>query len=115
MKLVYIAHPLGAGPDRKANLQRAARWCAWAAVKRGVAPSASWIVLAGVLPETPENRALGLECDFAAVKRCDEVWLVGGRVSEGMALEAEVAQRNGITIVDLTHLGAEPPLVVGAA
>ena len=108
MKVVYIAHCLGAGPDRDRNLENAARWVVWAA-RSGVAPVADWIALAALLEETPENRELGLTIDRELVERCDEVWLVGGRVSEGMQIEIDHAMRHGILVVDLTHLGYEPP------
>jgi hypothetical protein len=111
MKVVYIAHPLSAPTIEgiEENRQSAALWAAWAAVSEGVSPSCSWVVLTGVLPESPENRSLGLACDVAQVERCDEVWLVGGRVTPGMALEAERARRRGIRVVDLTGLGPLPP------
>ena len=107
--VVYIAHPLGGGSDREANRINAARWCAWAARARGVAPVADWIILSGELDESPENRTLGLACDVALVARCDEVWLVGGRVSPGMQVEADAARDLGIPVVDLTSLGRLPP------
>lgn len=110
MRVVYLAAPLS-GPTHEAiqgNRARAARWCAWA-VRQGVCPVAMWIVLTGELPETPENRALGLELDCEVVRRCDELWLVGGRVSSGMQEEALEARRHGIPVLDLTELGEEPP------
>ena len=92
----YIAHPLGAGPDREANRQRASRWVAWAA-SQGVAPVADW------------TRAKGLAIDCALVARCDELWLVGGRISRGMQVEADAARAAGVMVVDRTDLGEEPP------
>lgn len=109
MKVVYLAHPLGAGDDREANRRAAARWVAWATTEHGVAVMADWIVLSGELPETTANRDLGLACDLALVARCDELWLVGGRISPGMAMEAAEAQRLGKPINDLTWMGAAPP------
>jgi hypothetical protein len=102
-----LAHPLSAptqeGIDE--NRRRAALWAAWALTVCGVSPVCSWIVLTGVLPETSENRRLGLEADKAQVALCDELWYVGGRISSGMREEATVAKK----IVDLTHLGERPP------
>jgi hypothetical protein len=66
-------------------------------------------VLTGVLEETPENRERGLACDLAQVARCDEVWLVGGRVSSGMRHEADHAITLAIPVIDLTALGELPP------
>lgn len=47
MKRVYIAHPLGHGPDREKNLRNAARWVAWAG-EMGMSPIAPWIILASI-------------------------------------------------------------------
>jgi len=107
LKVVYIAHPLGAGEDRQSNLARAARWVAWAATRKNVAPVADWIVLASQLSE--ELRQLGLQIDCSIVERCDELWLVGGRVSPGMVVERDHARACGVRVVDLTGLGEEPP------
>src|SRR5690606_10687278 len=109
MKVVYVAHPLGQGPDRELNRQRAARWCGYLAKAYGIAPVADWIVLSGVWDEE-DGRTLGLAIDVVLVQRCDELWLVGGRVSPGMQIEAEAARASGIPVIDLTGLGAEPPL-----
>jgi hypothetical protein len=110
MRICYIAHVLAAETraEMDENRARAARWCAWAA-RRGVAPVATWIVLSGELSETQENRELGLKLDCATVERCDEIWLVGGRVSSGMRRESEHAAAYGVIVRDLTNLGEEPP------
>ena len=109
MKVVYMAHPLGAGDDRERNRENAARWMAWLVDTFGVAVIADWIVLSGEWPETAANRERGLAFDMALVGRCDEVWLVGGRVSEGMAMEAARAIELGKRVVDLTALGYHAP------
>jgi hypothetical protein len=109
MRVVYLAHPLGAGPDREANRRSAARWLTWAATVRRVAVIADWITLSGELEETPGNRDLGLAFDLALVARADEIWLVGGRVSPGMAIEEAEARRIGKPVVDLTNTGPLPP------
>jgi hypothetical protein len=111
MKVVYIAAPLSADTREgiEENRARASRWAAWAAVVRGVSPSCSWVVLTGVLEETPENRERGLACDLAQIERVDQVWLVGGRVSSGMALEAAHAARCNVPVFNMTQMGEEPP------
>lgn len=123
MKTVYIAHPLGGGPDRALNLERAARWVAWAA-RQGVAPSATWIVLARQWAETPANRKLGLACDVAAACACDEFWHCGPRISPGMIIEATGVYRYTKTfivpeshgrILDLSYAGLIEPPELGAA
>lgn len=108
--VVYIAHPLGSETpkDREANRRKASRWVAWAA-SIGVAPVADWIILTGQWEETPENRALGLDCDLSTIERCHELWLVGGRLSAGMLTEAEHAYVSGVRVRDLRRFGIEPP------
>lgn len=105
VKVVYVAHPLS-GPDRDANIARAARWCAWF-FKSGYAPVADWIVLASQLDESYRERGLVVDC--ALVKRCDELALVGGQVSDGMRIEAACARLVGVPVKDMTALGEEPP------
>lgn len=104
----YIAHPLGSGPDREANRRRAALWVAWAALE-GANPVATWITLSGVWEESPALREKGLKLDCALVECCTEIWLCGGRISPGMAIEAEHAKKRGVEVVDFTYLGEWPP------
>ncbi len=86
--MVYIAHALGPdGDQRRANQASAARWCAALAKRYRVSVAADWIILSSVWPETPELRALGIQLDLIQVSKCDEVWLCGPRVSEGMSIE----------------------------
>lgn len=124
--VVYVAHPftpteeeiskymlpnMGRGTAVSAachdNRERASRWVAWVA-NSGFCPQATWIVLTGQWTEK-EGRELGLELDKMLIARCDELWLVGGRISSGMQIEREEAERLGIRVQDLTHLGKEPP------
>lgn len=94
-KLVYIAHPLGDGAEREANMLRASKWVAWAA-DQGTAPVCTWIVLASQWSEA--RREDGLDIDCALVERCDEVWAVGPRVSPGMHVELTHAKKHGVPV-----------------
>lgn len=111
LDLVYIAAPLSAptAEGMAENRARGRRWCAWAARHFYVTPVAMWIVLSEEWPETPENRALGLDLDFSLILRCDALWLCGGRISSGMQLEADHARKLGVPVRDLTLIGSEPP------
>ena len=106
-RVVYIAHPLGSGPERETNRQNASKWVAWAAKTFGVAPIADWIILSGEWSE--DLRELGLFIDKTLIERCDAVWLCGGRVSPGMAIERDHALEHGVAVVDLIHYGPLPP------
>lgn len=99
-KLIYIAHACGTGNERDVNRVLAAKWVKWAVLEKGVSPVATWIVMTGELEE--EHRDLGLECDFAAIARCDEVWLCGERLTFGMIEERDFASSIGVLVVDMT-------------
>ena len=109
LRVVYLAHPVSG--DVPGNLARARRWLAWAiAAHADVAPIAPWITQCEVQDDAHEKqRARGLRDDCAVVARCDELWLVGGRISAGMRLERVAAEDAGVLVVDLTRLGEEPP------
>lgn len=117
MRVIYMAHPVGAATPEgvKANLERAKRWYRWIVEHFNVSVVADWITGCEVFDGTNEaDRAHGLDMDIAAVERCDELWLVGGRISKGMGLEREAAEDFNMRIVDLTFLGEEPPDLVSA-
>ncbi len=107
MRTVYIAHPLGKGPDREANRASAAKWVAWAA-EQGVCPMATWITLSGEWDESDEHRRRGLEMDYAQINRCDEMWLCGSHISPGMGLEAEHAKRISVPVLDMRKSPGSP-------
>jgi hypothetical protein len=114
MKLAFLAHPLGA-PTRAgihANLERAIRWYKWAcdAFWPSHVFEATWMLNCQVFDDADdEQRLRGIERNFAALMRCDSLWLVGGRVSSGMRDEAVFMAGIGKPIFDFTHLGDEPP------
>lgn len=109
MKVVYIAAPLSAPTQEEMDRNRevALAWFFYAA-ECGYAPVASWIQLSAHWPETPENRARGLAIDVAIVRKCDEIWLCGGRISQGMRIETEAAGAHA-RVRDMTSLGVMPP------
>lgn len=107
MRRVYLAHCLSAHLREDIDANRAAAAAAWGAFVSKffkVAVSADWIWLSGVLSETQENREWGLACDKAQIERCDELWMVGPRVSGGMTIEGQHARAHGIPVFDLTGL-----------
>ncbi len=108
-RVVYLAHPLS--DDMPTNLARARRWLRWAIEHyTDCAFVVPWLPYCDVLDDDNEtHRKRGIHDDLAAMLRCDEVWLVGGVVSPGMALERDVAARDGLKVLDLTPFGPEPP------
>lgn len=95
-RLVYIAHPVRG--DVAGNLAKGRQWVRWA-YEKGVAPAAPWITGCEVLDDANEvHRELGLQCDETTVARCDEIWLCGARISQGMHRELEIAMSHGVYI-----------------
>ena len=90
-------------------MARAARWAVFAA-QCGYAPACTWIVLAGQLDETPANRDMGLAVDIEQIRRSDEIWLVGGRISDGMRIEQAWARAFGVEVLDMHTLAEPSPL-----
>ena len=105
-RVIYIAHPLGDGPERALNIGRASKWVAWAA-NQGVAPVCTWVVLASQWDE--KRREEGLEIDCRLIDVCDEVWLVGPRISPGMHVEATHAKKEDVP----THVLVDPAFTEG--
>ena len=97
LPVVYIAHPVSG--DVETNLAAAARWVRWAAVHMGVAPVAPYIEMCAAMDDSdPEERAIGMRADHAILAKCDEVWLCGDRISEGMIGERDLANDLGIPV-----------------
>jgi hypothetical protein len=105
-RVIYIAHPLGDGPERVLNIGRASKWVAWAA-NQGVAPVCTWVVLASQWDEKRREEGLAIDCRLIDV--CDEVWLCGPRISPGMHVEASHAAKDGVP----THVLVDPAFTEG--
>ena len=100
MKLVYICSPLrgdGAfGMSTEQNIIRAHEYCAYAA-DCGVIPLAPHTIFTNYLDDkNPEQRRQGLNMGLELLKRCDEMWIMGGVLSEGMKGEIALAEKENI-------------------
>jgi len=99
-KLAFICSPLRG--DLEANMQRANRYCLFA-VKEGVVPLAPHTIFTQYLDdEDEEERAAGLYLGQELLKRCDELWCFGERISEGMKAEIALAKKRGIPVMYFT-------------
>lgn len=97
-KLVYICSPLRG--DYEKNIRKAQEACAWVMLNFpdtiAIAPH---IYFTQFLDDTnPNERSLGMEAGLALLEKCDELWVIGNRVSEGMAAEIARAEELGIPI-----------------
>lgn len=109
-KLVaYLAHPVGHDPvQREKNIANTRAWLRFLVDHTDYAISVPWLPYVCELEEEL-YRDRGIADDLASLERCDIVILCGGRVSPGMAAEADHAHRHGIPVVDLTGYGYTPP------
>jgi len=110
MKLAYMAHPVSGNVEE--NLKSAKRWLRWLTESREEPMTfiAPWITDCEIWDDSrPGDRALGLARCMEVISRCDELWIVGGRISDGMRQEIAHAKRHDITTVNLTEMGSCPP------
>lgn len=96
MKRVYIAHALRG--DWFGGIAMAKQYATQAAL-HGYLPIAPYVLMDGILDDSdPEERERGIRLDLAQLAECDEIWLCGERVSEGMEGERVFAESRGIHV-----------------
>ncbi len=103
MKLIYIASPLRGDYDR--NIRQAAQYCE-NACSLGVIAFAPHLYFTQLYNDTiAEEREKGLEMGLAMLEKCEELWVMGTHISQGMRGEIDRAKELGIPIyqVDMPH------------
>lgn len=109
MKLIYVASPYSG--DIEKNTEFAKQACRHV-MKKGHAFFAPHLLYPQLLNDAePTERQAGLDMGLAMLPRCDELWCYGDRISSGMQLEIEEAQRIGIPIRRVTE--QESGFVIG--
>jgi hypothetical protein len=94
--LVYIASPFAGETER--NVIRTQGYC-WFAVSKGCIPLAPHLHYPQFLnDDDKDERELGLFAALVLLGKCDELWVFGGRVTEGMRREIAKAKRRGMPI-----------------
>lgn len=109
MKLVYMAHCVRpeAGESIAGNLASAKAWLKFLNERHRdefvfIAP---WILGCELWDDSnPEERAYGFEMNQCVISRCDELWMVGPRLSNGMLEERAVIEANGGSVTDFTGM-----------
>ena len=106
LRKVFICspfHPVGETKaeieeDLKQNLERAKLACR-AALDRGYVPYAPHLYFPQFLSEDDaDEREMGIILGLTWLARCDELWVIGTRISEGMKKELAMAHEWGIPI-----------------
>lgn len=94
--IAYIASPYRGDVER--NVERAKDYCRFALGADAI-PLAPHLMYPQFLDDADrEQRKLGLSCALALLARCDELWVMGGDISDGMLGEMEEAHKRGIPI-----------------
>ena len=114
-KRVFICSPLkpkgNTAARRAADLRRNqenARLACEYALNRGVMPLAPHLYFPQFLSDSdPEEREMGMQLGLEWLESCDELWIIGRRITEGMEREIDVAEDLGIPVV-LIDLYEEP-------
>ncbi len=108
MKKVYICAPLGGNVE--ANLQRAIRYAEYA-LKCGTAPVVPHFYALCLDDRIPEQRELGMKAGRSLLWFCDELWIFGDTVTEGM--RAEISTCKNLNIKTRTVRDSEIKKVLG--
>ncbi len=96
MKLIYVCSPLRGDVER--NVKRAKEYCQLVMQARHI-PIAPHVAYQGILnDDIPAERKMALKIGRKILKKCDEVWVFGHFISEGMRSEIEAAQRLQIPV-----------------
>ena len=93
--LVYICSPFSG--DIEGNKQKAAEFAHFA-YKQGCIPVTPHLLFPFMNDESKEERALALRMDIILMGKCQEVWVLSERITEGMAAEIDKATRRHQTI-----------------
>lgn len=93
MKKVYICAPLGGDVER--NLQRAKRYTEYA-LKCGTAPVVPHFYALCLDDANPKEREIGMAAGLSLLWFCDEMWIFGDEVTEGMRQELQFCKNLNI-------------------
>lgn len=92
--LVYICSPFSG--DIEGNTKKAREYSRFA-VDQGAIPLAPHLLLPQFMSEQTE-RELAMFMDRVLLGRCDEIWVFGSHISNGMAAEIEIAKQKNMKI-----------------
>lgn len=95
MKKVYICSPLRG--DIQGNLDKVERYTEFA-LKSGVAPVVPHFYANCLDDSNPHDRETGLAAGLSLLWFCDELWVFGDKVTEGMKKEIHFCKYLNITI-----------------
>lgn len=92
--LVYVCSPYAGDVER--NVKNATRYCRFA-VDAGAIPLAPHLLFPQFLSEERE-RELALFMGMVLLGKCEEVWVFGDRISDGMSAEIAKAEKRNMKV-----------------
>ena len=96
LPLVYIASPFAGNTER--NTERARGYCRFA-VSKGCIPLAPHLLYPQFMDDDDrETREQGIFFGLVLLGKCDELWVFGERISEGMEREIAKAKKRNMPI-----------------
>lgn len=95
MRKVYICAPLGGNVE--ANLRKVKRYTKYA-LKCGTAPVVPHFYALCLNDRIPKEREIGMAAGLFLLWFCDELWIFGDEVSEGMKAEIQFCQSFDIPV-----------------
>lgn len=95
MKNVYICSLIGGNITQ--NLENAKRYAKYA-FECGMAPVVPHFYAEILDDNVPEERSIGMRAGVSLLWNCDECWIFGDEITEGMKNEIRFAEKLNITI-----------------
>lgn len=100
MKKVYICAPLGGNIEK--NIECAKRYTEYA-LKCETAPVVSHFYALCLNDDIPAERETGIRAGMCLLRCCDEMWVFGDEITDGMRGEMELCENLGIKIREIDN------------
>ena len=100
MKRVYVCAPLGGNIEE--NLKKVKTYTAYA-LRCGTAPVVPHFYALCLDDNVPKDREIGLAAGMSLLWLCDEVWVFGDTVTEGMRAELKFCKHLNILVRKITE------------
>ena len=95
MHRAYICSPLGGNVS--VNIENAKRYARYI-FKCGMAPVIPHFYALILDDEIPDERKLGMQAGISLLWVCDEVWVFGNQITDGMKKEIRFAEKLNIKV-----------------